>query len=628
MLSSVSLSRVSVFGSLLVLGFFSSVSAAREAEDKWEVPQPSLPLQDFRFPTESELISELGLSDRSVYRDSALLVENWVRGRMKKRNKASLTALCASTLDTHETHFPMSAFNLRCVPWWLEQRSFAPKDDGAKRSLRRKRWNRKPVRNLSDWQNLEGVTYRQFVNRFRPRSEKTLLRHARFALNESVGCDSHIGLAGFMNRAEEFLPATRVWSEIQKVYQKYYQCTVNTQLGQEHTHLRMGLTAIFFSELDLAEKALAAAESAPGQNERQRSLFWLGLLRRKETREREIVSHFRNPHWEELRQKFPLSIHTVLASHVQGVDPYNILVGDVEQLVRRRDGLQWNDYNLVALMFDLFVAREAAGALKVWSERIDRNWKETNNDRQLFLALAHAKATNYLGSIKTLTTYLRSSESRVFHVKFLKMLFPTPFQEKILKHSAGLDPLVVYGLIRQESAFNPRARSVANARGLMQLMPATARGLARVRTRDLYDPSKNVRLGSKYLRKLLTRNDHQLERVLAAYNAGQRNLSRWLKRFPGANDLLFADLIPFKETRSYVSLIQRNTYWYGRLWADQKGHYGPELASKMEQSNSRSRTVDSLLKLSWSGGTSQESPLSLLPPVHDLRHFSRKNVSQ
>jgi soluble lytic murein transglycosylase len=174
----------------------------------------------------------------------------------------------------------------------------------------------------------------------------------------------------------------------------------------------------------------------------------------------------------------------------------------------------------------------------------------------------------------------------------------------------------VFGLIRQESAFNPHARSIADARGLMQLLPGTARTMADVAPSDLYDPRKNVSLGSQYLRKLLVRNNNHLESVLAAYNAGQRHIERWSQRFPGASDLLFADLIPFRETRSYVSLIQRNSYWYGRLMRDRRDHYKPELVARIEESNIRSRMVDGLLKMGWGYSADPLSVKSLLMPVH------------
>lgn len=589
------------------------------------------PLHTFKFPTEPQLLSELGFEDVPTYRESARLMASWIRSRLRSGEREELVRVCSATINLSDSHFPMTAFNLRCVPWWLGQRSLKVSSDQSSGGLAKARANRSRrtrLVTLEDWQDLTVDRMADFVNLFRPRDLANLERHLGFALDSSVGCKKVLAFAGLLNRAEEFLPEPSVWTLMQAVYDRYVSCIKSPVHSLESTHLRMGLIAIFFGELGLAQRALNAALSVPDQEERQRTLFWLGLLSRGGNQEREIISNFQNPFWKEVREEYPLSIHSVIASHVQGEDPYSVLVGDVFQPVRRRDGYQWSDYNLIALVFEVLVSRGAARPLQNWSSTIARHWSEKTNDKSLFLALAHTKAQNFLASIRTLTRYLRKNETNTYHVKFLKLLFPTPYQDKILKYAADMDPLVVYSLIRQESAFNPTARSVANARGLMQLMPATARSLARVSTRDLYDPSKNVQLGSAYLKRLLLRNNNHLERVLAAYNAGQSNILRWIKRFPGANDLLFADLIPFKETRSYVSLIQRNSYWYGRLWADQSSHYEPDLIARVQQSNIRSRTVDSLLRLSWNESESEVLTQAVLPEIRDFRHFTEASVSQ
>ncbi|MEE9385601.1 MAG: lytic transglycosylase domain-containing protein [Nannocystaceae bacterium] len=100
----------------------------------------------------------------------------------------------------------------------------------------------------------------------------------------------------------------------------------------------------------------------------------------------------------------------------------------------------------------------------------------------------------------------------------------------------GLDPALINGVIWVESRFQPRAKSPAGARGLMQLMPATARELARQlgdRRARPYDPGFNIRAGSFYLSKLLRRYDGDERLALAAYNAGPGNVSRWLAKGKG-----------------------------------------------------------------------------------------------
>jgi soluble lytic murein transglycosylase len=126
--------------------------------------------------------------------------------------------------------------------------------------------------------------------------------------------------------------------------------------------------------------------------------------------------------------------------------------------------------------------------------------------------------------------------------------------------------------MRQESAFNPRAKSVAGARGLMQLMPATARMMhGRLRTVRLYDADFNIKLGTKYFQRLEKKYDGNLIDTLCAYNAGEGNLKKWkddIFVFGEDNPLEKIEMIPFNETRKYVKLIYRNLFYYRLLTND------------------------------------------------------------
>lgn len=174
------------------------------------------------------------------------------------------------------------------------------------------------------------------------------------------------------------------------------------------------------------------------------------------------------------------------------------------------------------------------------------------------------------------------NENSEFRSKSVKsMLFPTWYFDSVSNYSSQADPWLIQSLIRQESAFDPRARSRVGATGLMQLMPATARRIGRINRHQLKDPEQNVRVGVLFFERLLERYDGDVHLALAAYNAGPGKVDEWLKRYPTQDPLLFSDIIPYKETREYVAFILRNYFWYQYLNGQQQ--FGSHLLSKQTQ---------------------------------------------
>ena len=143
-------------------------------------------------------------------------------------------------------------------------------------------------------------------------------------------------------------------------------------------------------------------------------------------------------------------------------------------------------------------------------------------------------------------------------------MYPMPPWQPL--NGFSLDKALVYSFMRQESAFNPKARSLAGAMGLMQLMPGTARLVTNKYAPETaganpYEPSANISLGQAYLVTLLDSVDGNLVRAAAGYNGGPGNVMRWDNTLNASQDpLLYVALIPLNETRDYVQRVLAN-YW-------------------------------------------------------------------
>jgi soluble lytic murein transglycosylase len=160
--------------------------------------------------------------------------------------------------------------------------------------------------------------------------------------------------------------------------------------------------------------------------------------------------------------------------------------------------------------------------------------------------------------------------------------FPLPFELNLRSAAARdhLDPMLVAGLIRQESAFEPKALSHAGAVGLMQMEPETALKMAhqlnvRYARARLTDPGYNLQLGSRYLANLIE-SFGTPEAALAAYNAGEDHVMEWTTGQNYLETAEFVESIPFTETREYVQIVIRNAKVYRQI-------YGPAPAGVQEQ---------------------------------------------
>ncbi len=194
------------------------------------------------------------------------------------------------------------------------------------------------------------------------------------------------------------------------------------------------------------------------------------------------------------------------------------------------------------------------------------NWALAGmNDRQLLAAADLARRNEVID--RAINTANRTRSEHDYALRY-----PTPFftQVEPRARDVGLDPAWVYGLMRQESRFILDAKSSAGAKGLMQLMPATARWVAQKIGMAHYHPGKvtdmdiNVVLGTNYMRMVLDGLDDHPLLASAAYNAGPGRARKWRGERP-LEGAIYAETIPFNETRDYVKKVMANAVHYAAL---------------------------------------------------------------
>jgi len=202
------------------------------------------------------------------------------------------------------------------------------------------------------------------------------------------------------------------------------------------------------------------------------------------------------------------------------------------------------------------------------------DFKTNSSDNEFLFYLASLKhqAGDILGSIRIMNSISKENFNEIPEYG-LKLLWPDKYWKIVKQHSleAGLDPYFSMAIIRQESAFNPEAISVANARGLMQILPPVAEEIAKklnVSNYNLFKPEDNVMLSAGYMAEMLSKYPSILL-AIAAYNAGDRPVKRWMENFTGASFEEFIEEIPYDETNAYVKTVLRNYVNYKRFYSDE-----------------------------------------------------------
>lgn len=387
-----------------------------------------------------------------------------------------------------------------------------------------------------------------------------LKKLSEYAL-ESQTCLSSRALAHLGFRVEKEFPDPAYQELAKTLYGRAMSCGQDAYAVK--SGYRLGLILIWqkkYSEADTVFSKIMDQKEADDYD--SRILYWRYFCA-TQLKNTDLQSKMKT----RLIKEHPLGFHTLFVSQPEEVMP------DVSSSRVIFRSVKTPSLNSAVAAAELLQAmHEDRPSVEVLSS-ISSRLKEAEPELQLYVAALLVRAKDFLNRSPLLLSLFKDHPSLISK-ETLSFLYPLEKMKIIRSTQAILDPYLVISLIRQESAFNERAKSRAGAMGLMQLMPRTARSMEHGSKGKLFDPNVNIRVGVKFFSLLINRFNGDIELALAAYNAGADRAEEWSQRYGSAQDnrLLFLDLIPFKETREYVAAIVRNYYWYTRLYPNEIFH--------------------------------------------------------
>ncbi len=371
-------------------------------------------------------------------------------------------------------------------------------------------------------------------------------------------------------KAEEFFPDKDKLKKVMKLYRKADECfplnTTNKYV--QLSRFRFGLLSILRGDCSEATGAFTRLAKMGPSDYSSRALYWNAFCARAESNRDEFLASF-----DELFRMNPLGFHTLSINNGESVLADNINT-PVDPRVKTRTSIegQYNGWIQLLEDYDRLGDHSMVRLLLGPVRRNPDHLLKLEPGVRLYLSTFAYRVKDTISMFRMLDSVFRAQSAYVVD-STLRLFYPLKYVDQIKGRARKVNPLLIASLIRQESAFQEGVKSRVGALGLMQLMPGTARLIDRgVKNHQLLDPSTNIRIGVHYFETLVERYNGDVELALAAYNAGSEVVDRWQRRYPTRNRLLFLDLMPFAETRNYVTLIGRNYFWYSKIYSDEVNH--------------------------------------------------------
>jgi soluble lytic murein transglycosylase len=336
-------------------------------------------------------------------------------------------------------------------------------------------------------------------------------------------------------------------------------------------------------EADAGDMLRAHLRMFPGAEYAAGSLYFLGRLA-----EGAHDAAGARAYYDEIIREYPNYYYTVVARERLKE------IGGVAPSPKVNEFLRGIDFPQRSRTLN-FVVNTTAGArivrarllklagLDDWAVNELRYGAQNEDQPQVLAMVLAAMTTKTVGPDQAMRYIKRYASSYLFlpiesaPLEFWKYAFPLPYRAELERFAKvnGLDPFLVAALIRQESEFNPKAVSRANARGLTQILPGTGRELSRklkvkrYATASLFVPAVNLQLGTFYLKSIVDNLGGRWEAALAAYNAGPSRAKAWSSWGEFREPAEFIETVPFAETRNYIQTVLRNADTYRRIYASE-----------------------------------------------------------
>lgn len=594
-------------------------------------------LKDFAMPTEARFWELHGLRLNSELRQAIEQLSQHLVGNAKEKARVFRFCEARSKTPSARNQTGLTPDRVACLYFEWQQQARAYRNARAKtasrsglstavsskKSRKKQMSTGRDIKTLAQLRSLRGMSYAAVLKRIEFSDERAALTSAGVAQQDGADCSLSSVRAAILRDLENYLPSEAVWKAMNSLYGVVSPCLRPDHEAFEVVNTRLALMHLDRKELNRAASLLEVALQGKALEEEHSILFWRGFLDHLQSSTNpqgpSKLAQFlgiaeddvRNTHWDTLVERYPLTLHSLVVDRINGVDTYDRYASRPSPNVSMYTGQAWDFENLSSLVFAIFMLKKSKPEMQRLAYLFDvTGVKPQSFENAMFHLKIYQAAGNQRAAIKVIWQALKKYGSDNLSLELLEDLYPVQFRNEIAQQASYIDPALIFSLIRQESSFNPRATSPAGARGLMQVMPGTARRVEKRKNIDLYNPSVNIRIGAKYLSILREKHNGDYARLIASYNAGPNKTIKWDTRYNGTVPLLFADIIPYPETRHYVSGLMRHMYWYRALVSHVKEPTG---SMKINWSWSLQDVVPTAAQFGLTAGDKYQVSLENLP---------------